>query len=215
MNDYLDAIRQAVFLFPIPAAGFALCYGAYSVRRWGAVRWTRLAAVESFLLYLMCVYCLVILPLPTTEEAAALHGHEAQLIPFAFVGDILREGEGSWLAGLTSPAALTMLLNLMMTAPFGVYLRGIFRQSWRATVGYTFLLSLFLELTQLTGLYFLYPGSYRMFDVDDLLINTAGGLAGYGLGGLALEVLAALNRLTLGRTLGHRLGAAAARGRAA
>ena len=32
---------------------------------------------------------------------------------------------------------------------------------------FSFLLSLFFEVTQLTGLYFLYPGSYRLFDVDD------------------------------------------------
>lgn len=43
------------------------------------------------------------------------------------------------------------------------------------------LLSLFYELTQLTGLYFIYPGSYRLFDVDDLMANTLGGLLGYGL----------------------------------
>ncbi len=215
MRDYLEAIWQALCLFPAPAAVLALCYGAYGVRRRGAVSWARLAAAESFLGYLMCVYCLVILPLPTAAEAMSLHGYEAQLIPFAFVGDMLREGEGSWLAGLASPAALTVLLNLMMTAPFGVYLRCIFRQSWWATAGHTFLLSLFLELTQLTGLYFLYPGSYRMFDVDDLLINTAGGLAGYALGGLALGVLSALKRVELDRTLGHRLGSTASRGRAA
>ena len=44
---------------------------------------------------------------------------------------------------------------------------------------YTFLLSLFFELTQLTGLYFIYPRPYRLFDVDDLMINMLGGILGY------------------------------------
>ena len=42
----------------------------------------------------------------------------------------------------------------------------------------TFLLSLAIELAQLTGLFFIYPGSYRLFDVDDLMLNTLGGFAG-------------------------------------
>lgn len=45
--------------------------------------------------------------------------------------------------------------------------------------GLTFCLSLFFELTQLTGLYFIYPRSYRLFDVNDLLHNTLGGVFGY------------------------------------
>lgn len=48
----------------------------------------------------------------------------------------------------------------------------------------SFLLSLFFELTQLTGLYFIYPKSYRLFDVDDLIINVFGGYLGYLMGGL-------------------------------
>ena len=42
----------------------------------------------------------------------------------------------------------------------------------------TFLLSLTIELAQLTGLFFTYPGSYRLFDVDDLIMNTIGGFLG-------------------------------------
>ena len=44
---------------------------------------------------------------------------------------------------------------------------------------YTFLLSLFFELTQLTGLNFIYSRPYRLFDVDNLMINTLGGILGY------------------------------------
>ena len=37
----------------------------------------------------------------------------------------------------------------------------------------------FFELTQLSGLYGIYPRPYRLFDVDDLIINTLGGLFGH------------------------------------
>ncbi len=29
------------------------------------------------------------------------------------------------------------------------------------------------------GLFFIYPKAYRLFDVDDLIINTTGGILGY------------------------------------
>ena len=38
---------------------------------------------------------------------------------------------------------------------------------------------MFFEVTQLTGLYFIYPRAYRLFDIDDLITNTLGGILGY------------------------------------
>ncbi|MCZ3394386.1 VanZ family protein, partial [Enterococcus faecium] len=43
---------------------------------------------------------------------------------------------------------------------------------------YGFGLSLFFELTQLSGLYGIYPRPYRLFDVDDLILNTFGAFVG-------------------------------------
>lgn len=63
--------------------------------------------------------------------------------------------------------------------PFGFYLRYYFKCSWWKTILCSFLLSLFFEITQLSGLYGIYPRSYRLFDVDDLMINTLGGYLGY------------------------------------
>ncbi len=51
------------------------------------------------------------------------------------------------------------------------------------------MLSLFFEITQLTGLYFIYPYAYRVFDVDDLIINTLGGIIGYALMGIIDDYL--------------------------
>lgn len=76
-----------------------------------------------------------------------------------------------------------------MTMPFGVYLRYYFCYHWRKTLQLSFLLSLFFELTQLSGLYFVYPGSYRLFDVDDLIVNTAGSMIGFALAGPVSRLL--------------------------
>ena len=66
----------------------------------------------------------------------------------------------------------------------------------------SFVLSLFFELTQLSGLYFIYSGSYRLFDMDDLLLNTLGGLVGYALAGPIARMLPsreALDQISLAR----------------
>ena len=189
MSSYLEAIRQAAILFPILAVLFTVPYIAFNYHKYGSVLSVRILVVYSFVLYLLCVYCLVILPLPSGEAASALHGHKAQLIPFAFVGDILRTSHvvwnrpETWASLFTCGAFLTTAFNLLMTMPFGMYLRYYFRCGWKKTLVLSALLSLFFELTQLTGLYFIYPGSYRIFDVDDLMVNTCGSMIGYLLAG--------------------------------
>ena len=67
--------------------------------------------------------------------------------------------------------------------PLGMYLRYYFDCSLGKTLVVAFGFSLILELIQLTGLFGLSPVAYRMFDVDDLLFNTLGGVLGYLLSG--------------------------------
>lgn len=187
MNSYIQVLRQAAVLLPVLAVLVTVPYLTYNYRKYGSVLSLRVLIVYSFLLYLLCTVCLVILPFPTGEAAASLQGHQAQLVPFQFVRDILKTTRGAWsqpetwLSVLRTGAFLTTLFNLFMTMPFGMYLRYYFRCGWKKTLLLSFLLSLFFEVTQLTGLYFLFPGSYRLFDVDDLLVNTCGSMIGYGL----------------------------------
>jgi uncharacterized RDD family membrane protein YckC len=68
--------------------------------------------------------------------------------------------------------------NVALFVPLGMLLRHLGRRSVVATTLAGFALSLFIEFTQLTGNWFLYPCPYRLFDVDDLLANTAGALVG-------------------------------------
>lgn len=69
----------------------------------------------------------------------------------------------------------------MLLLPFGVYLRYFFhdKKYWKKALGFTFLLTLFYEITQVTGIYGIYNCPYRIFDVDDLLLNTSGGVLGF------------------------------------
>ncbi len=138
---------------------------------------------------MITIYFLVILPLPNKDEVIA-KPNMIKLIPFGFIKDIINESSivlnnpKTYLKALTEPCFYTVIFNIIMTIPFGMYLRYYFECNLKKTIQMSFFLSLFFELTQLTGLYFLYPHPYRVFDVDDLLMNTLGGLIGYFLMGI-------------------------------
>lgn len=201
MGIYQDVIRQAFIFFPLVAVLITLPYIAYNYYKYGSIISLRIAIIYSFVLYLLCTYFLVILPLPSIEEVQALTTPRAQLIPFAFIGDIIKDSQivldnpSTYLSILHNNSFLQVLFNLFMTVPFGMYLRYYFKCDLKKTIILTFCLSLFFELTQLSGLYFIYPRSYRLFDVDDLIINTLGGLLGYFIIVPFLKILPSRKRL--------------------
>lgn len=180
MELYADIIKEALLFFPVLAFFVTIPYIIHNYRKFGSVLSLRILIVYSFVLYLLCAYFLVILPLPSRQEAALMTGPRLQMIPFHFVADIIKEaGSGGIFSYINNPALFQMLFNVAMTIPFGMYLRYYFQWSRKKTLTASFLLSLFFEFTQLSGLYFYYPRSYRLFDVDDLMANTLGGISGY------------------------------------
>ena len=181
MEVYLESIKTAFLIFPFLAFLITLPYLLLQYHKYGSVPLIRSSIVYTFILYLLTAYFLVILPLPSKEEVLMMPTKVPQLIPFTFIGDFIeafKETSGV-LSFLKSPIVYTTLFNIAITIPFGIYLRYYFKKKWYTTIIYTFLLSLYFEITQLTGLYGLYPKAYRLFDVDDLIINTLGGLIGY------------------------------------
>ena len=181
MDVYLESIKTAFLIFPFLAFLITIPYLLLQYHKYGSVPLIRSSIVYTFILYLLTAYFLVILPLPSKEEVLAMPTKVPQLIPFTFIGDFIdafKETNGI-LSFLKSPIVYTTLFNVAITVPFGIYLRYYFKKKWYTTIIYTFLLSLYFELTQLTGLYGLYPKAYRLFDVDDLIINTFGGIVGY------------------------------------
>lgn len=181
MEVYLESIKTAFLIFPLLAFLITIPYLLMQYHKYGSVPLIRSSIVYTFILYLLAAYFLVILPLPSKEEVLMMPTKDPQLIPFAFLGDFIeafKESSGI-LSFLNSPIVYTTLFNIAITIPFGIYLRYYFKKKWYTTIIYTFLLSLYFEITQLTGLYGLYPKAYRLFDVDDLIINSLGGVLGY------------------------------------
>ena len=185
MENYLMPIETAFLFFPIVAFFITLPYMIIQYRKYGSIPMFRSIVVYSFTLYLMCAYFLIILPLPPIEEVSKYTTPVMQLVPFQFVADIIKESSfritdiKSYVEIFTNRSIYQVLYNIILMLPFGFYLRYYFKCNLKKTICYSFLLSLFFELTQLSGLYGIYPRSYRLFDVDDLMLNTLGGMVGY------------------------------------
>ncbi len=181
MEVYLESIKSAFLIFPLLAFLITLPYLLLQYHKYGSVPLIRSSIVYTFILYLLTAYFLVILPLPNKEEVLTMPTKIPQLFPLSFLGDFIEtlKEASSVLSFLKSPIVYTTLFNIAITIPFGIYLRYYFKKKWYTTIIYTLILSLFFEVTQLTGLYGIYPKAYRLFDVDDLIVNTLGGFIGY------------------------------------
>lgn len=193
--NYLSIIKIAIITFPFIAFLITLPYILREYHKYGSVYWYRALIIYSFILYLLIAYFLVILPLPTREEVMVLTTPTTQFIPFNFIKEFITKSGfiindfSTYLKTLTSSYVYVPLFNIILTIPFGTYLHYYFKFNFKKTFIYSFLLSLFFELTQLSGLYFIYPRGYRLFDVDDLILNTLGGTIGYFVGSLLLKFL--------------------------
>ena len=185
MQSYVIPIKYAIIIFPLIAFFFTIPYIIYLYRKYGSISPLRTIVVYSFILYLIVAYFLVILPLPERSEVAKYTTPIMQLIPFHFISDIIEKSSlvitdvNTFVPALKESYIYSALFNVILLIPFGIYLRYYFKFSIGKTVLFSFMLSLFFELTQLTGLYFIYPRPYRLFDVDDLITNTLGGSIGY------------------------------------
>ncbi|XID91326.1 VanZ family protein [Paenibacillaceae bacterium WGS1546] len=184
LDFYLFPISYAFYTFPIAAAAFTLPFLVVQYRRHGYVHKYRAAMLYLLLLYWMNAFYLIILPLPESVHNAPPEAY-AQWIPFRFVSDIVRETDvrlespGTYFRLLTERAFLQTLFNVLLFVPFGMFMRHYFRARWTVCAIASFGLSLFFEITQVTGIYGIYDYPYRLFDVDDLMTNVAGGMAGY------------------------------------
>lgn len=143
----------------------------------------------SFILYLATAYTTVILPLPSSKVIAYLdHVHASTYsLDWSYAFDVFINynpifTQGNIISGLTSSSFTQILFNILLTLPFGLYLNLHFKQKFGLTFAYTIGLTLFFELTQLSALYGLYPRPYRLFDVDDILLNTIGSIIGFAMG---------------------------------
>lgn len=185
MHSFLEPIKIATIIFPIVAFMITIPILIYQYRKKGYASFYYSFLIFLFIYYLMNAYFLVILPLPPIYEVNTTYTEMMQLVPFQFILDIARESSlnliqpNTYLKALKEPVFTQVLYNIVMIIPFGIFMRYLFKKDLKQTFFYSLLLSLFFELSQLSGLFFIYSGPYRLFDVDDLILNTFGGILGY------------------------------------
>ena len=132
------------------------------------------AALSAYatVLYLIGLLCFTLYPMPDDPAAyCATHHLHPQLNPLQFIGDIRADG-------LT--AILQIVMNVVFFVPLGFIMKRVFRWKFAVALPVGFLASLLVETMQLTGVMGVFPCSYRLFDVDDLIWNTSGAVIGYG-----------------------------------
>lgn len=184
LSIYLKPILSACYIFPFLAGLFTLPYVIFQYRKYGSILILRVAIVYTFIFYMMTSYFMTILPLPPIDSVTA-DTASVLLTPFdAFynwknTSGIDFSDPSTYLHSLKNEYFLQIFFNILLLFPFGVYLRYYFNRKWYQVIILSFLYSLFFELTQLSGLYGIYPYPYRFFEVDDLICNTLGGFLGF------------------------------------
>lgn len=104
---------------------------------------------------------------------------QPQLIPFMFLDGFTQLY--AWEAPLgtyfTNTGTAATMMNFGLCLVIGLAL-GRHTTRMRVAMLYGIALTLGVELTQLTGTWGIYPCAYRQFDVDDLILNASGVIAG-------------------------------------
>lgn len=178
MEGFNASAVLAVFfgLFLIPLA--FIPYIAWSFRRGTTGPGHGLISALG-LMYLMSLWTYTIVPLPRVEDLVCDGRVRAQLVPFQVLVDI--DASGGLVGLLGDPALRQVVLNVAFFVPLGMLVRHLFRLSPPWSIASGFAVSLLIELTQLTGIWWIYPCAFRLFDTDDLIANTLGAAIGVAL----------------------------------
>ena len=190
MSTYTQSILIAFFITIILSFVLVIPWLIYTYRKYSYLSMSKTIIMFSFIFYFLSALCLVLLPFPSTRDTCSLQSPDTvhtNLRLFQFVEDILKDSgvvltnPSTWLAITKQQAFYQAFFNFLLLMPFGVYLRYFLqeRRYWKRAFIISFLLTLFYEITQRTGIYGIFNCAYRIFDVDDLLLNSVGALLGF------------------------------------
>lgn len=199
LSTYSTPIITAVIVLFIIGFFTAVPWVIHNYRRFGFLSFWTTVVMVSFIFYALAAYFLVILPLPEVRDTCAMQSagtQNYQLVPFYFLYEIFQGSHivfsqpSTYIQFFRHGSFLPAFMNVLILLPLGVFMK-YFRKH-TMTIKRMFVLgfsvSLFFEITQLTGLYGIYTCPYRMFNVDDLLLNTLGAVIGFLIAPLLLAL---------------------------
>ncbi|HRI98675.1 MAG TPA: VanZ family protein [Nocardioides sp.] len=175
MGDQATNALVAVALGSVLAVLLLIPTAAVQYRLDGRLGPLDLAILVTSAIYALAMWTYTLLPMPV-DGTFACKG--SQLRVLGSLGLIHVPDRGGPLALLREPAFLQIVLNVLLFVPLGYFIRVIAHRGVVVATLAGFALSLLIELTQRTGVWHLYSCAYRLFDVDDLIVNTLGATIG-------------------------------------
>ncbi|WP_258089213.1 VanZ family protein [Weissella fangxianensis] len=209
MSVFKEPLLDAIVVFPLICLILYFPFTLYQYHRYGQVTLWHTLITFSFIFYLTSAFFVVNFPLPSEkyiQHLITIDYPTMNLDPLKIVKSFLTNNPimhgGRLITGLRDTTVSQVILNIILTMPFGIYLRLYYKKSLAMTLLLTVTLTSFFEITQLTGLYHIYARPYRLFDVDDLILNTLGGILGWFFVPLLSSILPSRQRMM--RSIGNQ-----------
>lgn len=172
VSSFSSSFLFALLFWPFLAAALTIPILVIQYRRYNRFVASRALLTYLFILYGLGLLSFTLYPMPDNPMLFCQnYVLSPQFMPFGFIQDIRSDG---------LQAVLQVTMNFLFFIPLGVFAKLLFGWRFRYALLLGFFASLLLETAQLTGAFGYYPCSYRLFDVDDLMLNTAGAATGYG-----------------------------------
>lgn len=184
MNKLMVAVYAALLVCPFLAIAITAPFVYYQYIKNRMINVTRSVCFYLMICFTLGAYFMTMLPFPSMEIVAGMDSPWVQLIPFYCIYDFFANSGiviSDWktvFPALGSGIFLGIMFNIIMLMPAGYFIKRLYDMRMKKLILIAFSISLLFELTQLSGLFFIYPRPYRIFDIDDLIQNTAGAVLG-------------------------------------
>lgn len=157
---------------------------AVQYRRDGRLGPMDLLVLVSAAVYGLALWTYTLIPMPADNNFTC---QPRQLEVFGSFRPVIERGLVAPALLIRDTAFLQLALNVLLFVPLGFFVRWILGRGVVVTTLMGFFISLAIETTQLTGVWGLYRCAYRLFDVDDLIVNTMGAFIGGVLASLVVR----------------------------
>ncbi len=175
MSDQVVNGLVATALGALVAVLLLVPTAAVQYRRDGRLGPGDLSILLGAAVYGLALWTYTLLPFP---EGDGFRCQASRLSVWTSVRPAVRHGVLP-LAELMHRAAFQQLaFNVLLFVPLGFFVRWVVHRGVLLATALGLVLSVAIEVTQLTGVWGLYHCAYRTFDVSDLLTNTLGALLG-------------------------------------
>lgn len=175
MSDQATNALLALALGSVLAVLLLVPVAAVQYRLDGRLGFGDLSILLTAAVYALALWTYTLLPFPAQDDFPC---KGSQLRVLGSLGLIHLPETGGPVALLREPAFLQIVLNVLLFIPLGYFVRVVLHRGVVVATTLGLGISLLIELTQRTGVWNLYDCAYRLFDVDDLLVNTLGAIVG-------------------------------------